>query len=78
MGIVRPPERRCETCGFWNSLSELGERESIGQCFRHPPVFCGEFGPDELPRFEWPVTGVNATCGDWAKEDERYRERWPE
>lgn len=78
MGVVRPPKRRCGTCGWWESLSDPGELAKTGWCRRHPPVFCGEFDREGLPRFEWPETGVNATCGDWAKEDERYRERRPE
>lgn len=75
MGACRPPKRRCETCCFWD---ELGEPVREGQCRRHPPVWCGKHDSDGLPRFEWPITGVYATCGDWAKEDERYRERWTE
>lgn len=67
MDVVKPPKRRCGTCGFWDPLSEPGERKSSGQCFRHPPVFCGEFDPDGLPRFEWPITGVNATGASGAR-----------
>ena len=76
--VARPPERRCENCGFWEPLGEPGDAIHKGQCVRHPPVWCGERDGDGLLRFEWPVTGVYATCGDWAREDGRYRMRWPE
>lgn len=78
MGTCRPPKRRCETCRYWDEICDAGTLGRTGDCRRFSPVPNGGFDADGLPRFSQPETGVFATCGEWAKDDGKHRERYEE
>lgn len=38
MGVVKPPKRRCGTCGWWDSLSDPDDLAKTGWCLRQREV----------------------------------------